>query len=315
MPYTYTSDELVAAVKVLGKFPNATSTTAVNVLQHLSSVLQTVMAPAILNVREEYYVTPTRMATIAGTSKYRLPARAMGSKLRDVYLVRDGQRVALREMNRDDLSRYGTTSGSPGSYYIDGNNLVLIPVPDSTDTIIEYSFYFRPSDLVPVADTRRVAAVDVPNSTVTLDSAAPAGWGTGTGLAFDIHSWRPSFEVKAWNMTSTGGISGTTMVFDGPLDGGANNADGFKGNLAVVEDDYICLAGEAAIPYLPRDFHPTLVRGACMRISESDGDAKMAQLHGAIFGSELKTVLEVIGGNRVDSRSKALAGDGAVIWS
>ena len=116
-------------------------------------------------------------------------------------------------------------------------------------------------------ECRRVTSVNTTTKTVGTDTNLPTGWTTVN--TFDIHSSKSGAEIKIWEASASAvGGSGTLdkVTFSAAIDGST------FGTTAVEVGDWICLTGEAALPALPVDMHPLLVRAGAARIAEARGD-------------------------------------------
>jgi hypothetical protein len=219
---------------------------------------------AVMHVREEYYVNTIRQSITAGMVRYRIPHRAMQGKIRDIfYLDSDNNRYKLLPVPREfRAGNFKITSSEsvPSGYYFEGNHIVLHP--DSSTSIsgtLEISYYFRPGELVLSTEARTVASIN--SGVIVLNDDVPAGWTTGE--TYDIHSPHSGAEIKAWDLTASA-VSGSQITFS------STSMDGSVfGTLAVEVGDWVCLAEEAALPGLPREWHPVLAQAATVAILET----------------------------------------------
>lgn len=263
----YTSDELITSARSRAGIGNTEVLGAddATILRYLNEEMYGRLIPGLMKIKEEYFVTTTRTSLSAGTTAYRLPTRAMGQKLRRVQHVdSDGNRTTIHRLPPEDLPHFNTpTSGTPSHYYLEGNYIILVCT--SPEGYLEMSFYMRPGQLVLVADTRVISEVDTTLKQVTTTSNLPSTWVNGT--LFDVHSPDSGAEVKQWNLT--GEIAGMNQLqFSEAIDGTVT------GTRTPAVGDYVTLAGEAAVPGVPRELHPVLAQAAALRIVESLGDAQ-----------------------------------------
>ena len=71
-----------------------------------------------------------------------------------------------------------------------------------------------------------------------------------------IHSPNSGSEIKAFDITASA-ASGTDITFT------ATDIDGSTfGSYAAAAGDYVCLAGECALPFLPYEMHPLVAIAA-----------------------------------------------------
>lgn len=303
MPLVYTSDDLLEAVKNSGMVPEAQSLGCEDqdILDHLSAVLQSMIALELIKIREEYYVVTER---IAAATEVRIPHRAMGLKLRDLVYVEGSDRQRLTPIAREDLDAYDSPEGVEG-FYIEGGYIKLV-APTTVGGYLEVSYFMRPNDLVPNTEARRVT--NVSGSIVTLDSAVPDSWTTAD--TFDIHSSYSGAELKVWDAAASavGAAPDTDKITFTTVISGAT-----YGTHAVAVGDWVCLAGESVIPALPRELHPVLVRGACLRLAEAFGDQQAIASHGALFQADMNRTLKVFEG-RVEGKPVRISGSNSVLF-
>lgn len=282
----FTSDELVSAVRDALTLPNtaSTGTDTPRILQHLNIALQSQLLPELFKVREEYGIRETRTALVSGTSRYRIPHRAFMLKLRNLYWAQgSGQVTRLDPKEQED---FGTQSGDPAGYYLEGTDVVLLPTLGSSDGSIQFKFYFRPGDLVLTTDARQVTSVNLTARTLVIDSARPSTWATVSTL--DIHSPLSGGEVKVWDYPGT--FSGTTITFAAayPIDGSR------YGTKPVEVGDWVCLAGEAVVPGIPKEMHGLLIDAAALRCVKGQGDQQNIQSQTKLLRDDLGGMVEQI---------------------
>lgn len=305
MPLVYDSDDLLLAVKNSGMIPEAQSVgcSDTDILDHISAVLQSTIALELLKLREEYYLASEQIPLVAGTYEYRIPHRAMGLKLRDLYYVdTGGDRQSLSPIQREDLDDYDDSSSTePSSFYLEGNWIKLV-MGSSATGYLELYYYMRPGDLVMTTAARQIT--NVVGQQITVASTVPDDWTTAD--TFDIHSQYSGAELKVWDATASV-VSGTGITMTTVITGATH------GTHAVQIGDYVCLAGECVIPALPRELHPVLVRGTCLRLAEAFGDQQGMTYHGTLFQADLKRALTVFEG-RVEGKPMRINGANSVLW-
>lgn len=299
----YTSDDLIASVRDAITLPNsqAIGTDDTRILKYLNQALLAQIVPEIVKLREEYYVTSYRIPLVASTSRYRLPTRAFLNKLRGIYYVASsGQLRYLPAISPDERHLFPSAGvPAPSGYYLEGNDVVLIPsVGTSIEGQLELSFFFRPSDLVLTNDARQVLTVTT--LTVTLAGTAfPTGWNVSSKL--DVHSADSGGETRIWDAALVTPFTWPTLVFAVPIDGGV------LGTKAVAVGDWVCLAGEAVIPAIPKEYHPLLIEAAALRILKALGDQPNIQSQAGMLKAGLSGMAEATE-SRVEGRPLRIHG-------
>lgn len=152
-----TSDQLVESVKLNIMFPIAQNTFTPNdILNFANKELITSQVPEMLKFHEEFFVRQTEVPLQSFQSRYNIPERAIGLRLRD-FLYRDSS-YNLTEMTRitgdEDYFEYGSGSGTPPyKYKLVNDEVQLIPhVGELVDSgYLVFDYFLRPNQLVPVA--------------------------------------------------------------------------------------------------------------------------------------------------------------------
>lgn len=210
--------------------------------------LQGRVADLVLSCMEEHFVVTEDVAIVAGTTRYRIPYRAIGMKLRDLFLV-NGDEVEPLERMPPDLQ--GIDSGD---FYVEGEHVVLVGEPTGS---LRFSYYRRPSKLVATSAVAVVASVNTGTDTITTSATIPGTFSTSTPL--DIVRAKPGFGCLAVDQTATV-ASGTTITLntDLPTD--------------IAAGDYVCLAGESPVPQIPVELHGLLGQATACAWLEAQND-------------------------------------------
>jgi hypothetical protein len=170
----YTSASLIEAVKRNQSVPISQITyEAEDILVFATEEIFLSQIPSILQYHEEYYVYEQDIPLVGGKSRYPIPARAIGMKLRDLYYVdTQGQLVEMSKINPDDESFFATDSQSnptPIHYKIQNNSIVIVPsVAQTVQGKLRFTYFLRPNSLV----TDDKAAISTSFSkAITFDNA------------------------------------------------------------------------------------------------------------------------------------------------
>lgn len=312
MAREYTADELIAIVRRRAFLPdtNSLGTQDADILAALNEEMLTELVPLVIRVREEYFVVRERVAATATDGRHRINGRAIGVKLRDVAYVGNGSttaRVPLTYIHpEEDPGDLSTSTGYPGGFFIEGNNVVLSPnLGAGTNGLLELPFFFRPGELVLQSAVRKITAVNTTLKRVTVASS-PSTWTTSD--KFDIHSGKSGAEIHLWDLTPDGSpASTTTVTFNEAIDGSS------FGTFTAEVGDYLCLAEQAALPGLPRELHPILAQAVVVQLVESLGDVEMFQIQERRLETMKRDILPIIE-NRVEGRPRKIVGRDAPLW-
>ena len=152
-PY-YTSDDLIAAVQRSINIPLYQLTyTDEDILAFATEELFLAQVPSIMQFHEEYFVYEQEVTLVASKSKYPIPSRAIGMKLRDVFFKdANDNLIEMNKVNPDDKAHFqdkGSSSSEPVHYYLQNNSIVLVPdVSANVTGSLVYTYYLRPNSLV-----------------------------------------------------------------------------------------------------------------------------------------------------------------------
>lgn len=152
-PY-YTSDDLVAAVQRKIAIPiNQRTFSSEDILAFASEELLISQVPDILMYHEEFFVYSEDVALLPNVTRYPIPERALGMKLRDIfYKDSNGNLFEMTRINPDDKAYYQRSTGNNNyiqKYYIEGNDIVLTPQNINAPTgYLQFSYFLRPNQLV-----------------------------------------------------------------------------------------------------------------------------------------------------------------------
>lgn len=225
-----TSDELIEAVKNSIAFPLAQVTfTEENILDFASQELFNSQVPSIMEYHEEYFVHESEIQFKDNVSKYPIPSRAVGMKLRDLFYV--DSNTNLIEMSNIGLGNADVyQSGNdfswtnPGRFYIQGDDIVVVPkvgkAPTNSHLLAKY--YLRPNSLVKneraAICTSFIKEITVTNAsvvagdtisfngtTLTADTDFVIG-ASSTATATNIATAINSLEIDGITATSTSNI-------------------------------------------------------------------------------------------------------------
>jgi len=172
-PY-YTSVDLIEAVKRKIMFPVSQSTfTDEDILKFANEEMFISQVPTILMHHEEFFVTYKVVPLKPNTSRYPIPNRAIGMKLRDVmWRDTNGTLYEMTRINADNKTQYQRGLGvneAIHKFYIEGNDVVLIPpVSSSISGSLVMFFFIRPNQLVL---NERAAFITGFEKTITIDNA------------------------------------------------------------------------------------------------------------------------------------------------
>ena len=186
-----TSRDLIESVKRKISAPISQVTfTDLNILSFANEELMIGQVPAILTYHQEYFVTTESTPLLPNTSRYPVPQRAIGLKLRDVGWK--DQSGVMHEMTRIDLgdeaffSGNSVTNAEVHKFFIRGNDIVLTPQIFGTPYgTLDFSFYLRPNQLVP---NNRACICQSFTRKITINNANFLPSGNQINLGSDLYN-------------------------------------------------------------------------------------------------------------------------------
>jgi len=154
----YTSDKLIEAVKRKIALPISQVTfTEDDILAFANEEMFISQVPAVMQYHEEYFVYRVQVPLVSNISRYSIPDRAVGMKLRDLFWSdASGNYFEMTRINEDDKAYFQSNIGANQAvhkFYLENNDVILTPsvVGDPTGRL-NYFIFLRPNQLV--RDTR-----------------------------------------------------------------------------------------------------------------------------------------------------------------
>jgi len=260
MPIDYSVTSLLASVKVRSmNASNQNTFTDGDMIRIASEELQSVLIPFIESVKGEYWVQIEDQPYVPGQTKYTMPERATGTKLRDVCLV-DGQgnEVLLNNINIEDMKSSWAYAPYQFGFYLQDNQVVLVLgnlIGSGNYRNVRMKYFRRPNTLINTDQAGKVLNINTLTNEVTL-SFAPTTWTTAT--LFDCINSMPPFQSRVDNQTITG-IAGFVLTFSVIPSG-------------LTVGDWVSEANFSPIPQIPVEAHRLLEILTAARILQYSGD-------------------------------------------
>lgn len=257
----HTATYLLASLKRRGMLPSSSDTLAdSDFLEFGTEELRTYVMDLLVNSNEEYAVKRHAVTVTANTAEYFVPPRATAGALRSVELLVDDEYVPLDRIEPDRANLYGSSTGEPTAYYLEGNYVVMVPTPSASGTA-RFKYYQRPNRLVATSEAGQVQSINTGTNTVTLTDSAPVAFTTSE--RFDFIKGTSGFDSLGIDHVATN-VSGVDITFSSLPTG-----------LAV--GDFVALAEQSPIPQVPVELHPLLSQRIVVRALEALGDKAGAQ--------------------------------------
>ena len=149
-----TTDDLIAAVKRKISFPVSQNTFSEDdIIQFANEEMFIAQVPSVLQYHEEYFVCRVQTPLVTNISRYQIPNRAIGMKLRDLmWSDSSGNYFEMTRVNSDDRAFFQRNVGANQAihkFYLEGNDVVLTPgVVGGPTGSLNFFIYLRPNQLV-----------------------------------------------------------------------------------------------------------------------------------------------------------------------
>lgn len=296
----YTTDNLLSEFKRQANIPSYDKTYSDSELLNIinSELLSEVMV-FILSLTENYFVETYETPVVNGQSNYRLPDRAMGQKVKDVFLKDStGQKYPLDLINEEDIPYFNTsyTDSDPRYCYLENNDVVLYKTPSQSVKTLVIKYFKAPSEIV--ASTRYAKITDVNEGTKTITFASKPSVFTDDD-EYDIVKNKNGYENEKMDLTVASSTS-TTITFNESISG-------------VAVNDWVCLAKESPIAQLPNEAHELLIFCAAVRFMEGQENSEGLEI--ALRKKQsLEKRLETLFNNRITNKRNKLRSSHGRWW-
>lgn len=225
-----TSDALVSAVQRKIMMPVNQATFSVDdILAFADEEMVISQVPSIMVYNEEYFVTTKVVPLEENVTKYPIPERAIGMKLRDVaYADTQGNLSEMTRLSPDNKTYFqdqmSSFNSSAKAFYLEGNDLVISPNGQSNLTgYLVFYYYLRPNQLVPDSHANIVDSFQL-NITVDNAELTAGDYITIAGVRFTAVSSSPGDNEFLIDSTSI--LTATNLmnaINASSLDMSANN--------------------------------------------------------------------------------------------
>lgn len=149
-----TSEQLIDSVKRKISVPLSQNTfSQLDVLAFANEEMFISQVPSVLTYHSEYFVTYKILPLVQNVSRYPIPERAIGMKVRDVFWMdQTGNMYDMAQVDEHDRAFFQRNLGSNQSihkFFFEGNQIVLTPgIVNSPSGYLVLVFYIRPNQLV-----------------------------------------------------------------------------------------------------------------------------------------------------------------------
>lgn len=285
----FDTEDLVSAAKRSEFFPvsQTTFTDPDDLIAFANEEMLTKIVPAILSVRQDYFLAQSVVQMRSYLNHYALPERAIGNDLKDLFYLPDSGSIDVRySIPRRQVHDLGAVSSSFGSsptaFYLKSDEVVIAPTPGSisgSDGLL-YFYFMRPSKLVPTAQCGKITAISSAGGTTTFTVNADLTTLVSSGGLIDVLTGRSPFRLPAVDVA-------ITAIAANSIDVATSDVTDESGTLVARVGDFLCPAQTACIPMIPQEFHPILAELICFRALKALG----ATQHLQVLASNVKDMM------------------------
>lgn len=298
-----TVDDILVDVRLDARLPESSieSITDDELLRSINRVFSRYIVPFVLRAREEFFVYYNDVPIVDSQERYPIPYRSIGSKVRDLFLVRSdsGSNETTIPMGRIEpenipyyaqANRYGFTR----NFYIENNDVVLMPIPVNMNYNIRMKYFLRPSSLVKSERAGVVTAIDATTGIVSFSAMPDA---LASLSSFDAVAKNTPHKIHNYDMA--GQVSGTDIIFSSGL------SEAIAAGLSV--GDYITVPGETPVPQIPHEMVEVLIQRSVEYVLKTQGDREGAAAFAA-ERPELERDASTLTDNRIHGKVHKIVG-------
>lgn len=250
MANTYTTDDLIEDILLLGHVPTGNNTfTDAKILRLANMELQLSVTKQILATRGGYYLDYEDYP-IAEDGLYVIPSGAIGGALANVELVQEPTIIPVNQI--EESEQFSTNSPTAISYgfFMRGNYVQILPLPNVG--VARLWFFRRTSQLIETTSASQIQAI---NGAVYTVGSIPSTIVEGSFV--DVLGDQPPFNILGDNAEIID-ITGTDITLDAAADD-------------VAVGDWIALHNQTPIPQIPVEFRLLLAQRVVCKIYELQG--------------------------------------------
>lgn len=270
----YDNDDLLESIKLRIQMPvDQISFSDSDILLLASEEVEMELLPNIMRTREEFYVY-CESQTINATGRYPIPYRAVGGKVREVFLTSGSgtskQYFKVGRVSVENIPEYNSDNSNSEEvplYYVENNDIVFT---SSINTLsadsVEIRFYMRPNRLAEKAQTLTVKSINTVTGVIDVEESQISSNFLANAV-IDFIQARPGYKTKGYDVTLVTVSPNVPLASQKTITiAPADIPDG------LVVGDYIAIAEESPVAQLPQDLQPMLAQTTACRVLEALGD-------------------------------------------
>lgn len=157
-----------------------------DVIATLNEEMQISQVPSIMEFSEEYFVYKVSVPLISNKVRYDIPDRAIGMKVRDIFIEDSSGNLSETTRISPDAKAYwggdSTARTSGYIYYIQGNQVIFTGIDSVTEGNLVFDIFLRPNQLV--LDSRAAIAQSFIKRIVVQTNPSPGDTLTINGVEY-----------------------------------------------------------------------------------------------------------------------------------
>lgn len=304
----FKTEDLVASAKRSEFFPisQGTFTDPDDLIAFANEEMQIKLVPMIVSEREDYFLSYADTSLSNLVNHYPITERAIGNALKDVFFLPNvvsspDVRYTLSKLQVHDARSWSTTGVTPGGFFMQGDEIVLVPTPSglSGNERLRQYYLQRPNKLVPTSYCAKIVSSSISSSQIifTVDtdisSSGTSGLPQASGSKLDFLRGTSPFRLSEIDVVCQG-ITSTTITVN------LSDVQNEAGTTVPQAGDYICPAQTSCIPMLPSEFHSILAELICYRALKALGMTAKLQVCAQNIQDMVKGAMKLMS-NRIES--------------
>ena len=250
--------------------------TTCDIIDIMNEELGIHVVPMVLRAHEEYYVIDEDQPLTNCDTRYKIPYRAVGNKLRDVQFVdSSGSSFEMTRVSLEDRPEYQSSYSTSQSraFYLQSDDIVLMQKQNSTGSI-RSSYYLRPNELVKDNRAGIITSICVGAcETIFTVAKFPSHFSSTTDFDF-IQGKSPNKIIGFDRAVGVLNSAAKTLTFSNSDLNAIDTAGSVDVKLKFAVGDHILKAQETIIPQLPAELQPILSQRTAVKILEALGDTE-----------------------------------------
>jgi hypothetical protein len=264
----YFVEDLLESIKSRSLAPISQSTfTDAKLVSMADEELQLKMVSDLISVREDFFLTEESTSIIAEVENYPVPSRAIGNALKQVFFIPTGTttKIPLVRVDSERVEYFQTDGSEPRKYYILGDEIILLPTPQTACGSLLFVFPAKPNTLTQTLNCAKITAKisNVTTASFTVNTDLSSSLAVGDYVDF----LSASAPFKLWKYRAQ-----ITQITSSLIEVAIADVTNAAGTVEPLVNDYIVPTGTSNIPQIPISHHAILSQMVVVRLMESLGD-------------------------------------------